>query len=155
MLRFRVEQFVIFVFWAVVRTLIVDIIGWRAVVSVLDRRVWVENILHKIQLNVYAFTHILTFIVSNLASYYLNRYLTFQNQTKGAEVQIVTSFWLVSGFSLVISTLLLNWMTGSQLILNFVEKYQFINPNWPLMAKLLTIGVTMVTNYVGYVLLVF
>ena len=155
MIWFQIERFVVFVILAVVRTVLIDIIGWRILVAILKDKKWLENILKPIKLNVYAFVHIITFVFSNLGSYYANRYITFQNQSQGTEQQLILNFLLVSGVSLIISVVLINWLTSSIKVLNLVSKNNLLNKHWLIVAKILTVGVTMITNYIGYAFLVF
>jgi len=45
---------------------------------------------------------------------------------------------------------LINFLTSEKFILEKVKLFDLVNKHWPLLAKIGTIGVTMLINYFGY-----
>jgi putative flippase GtrA len=80
----------------------------------------------------------------------LNRYITFSDTNQLTNPELVTKFVVVSVITLVISVWLINFLTSEKFILEKVKLFDLVNKHWPLLAKIGTIGVTMLINYFGY-----
>jgi putative flippase GtrA len=148
-------EFVVFGSLAAARTLIIDIIGWRWLVSWMEKRPWSWEYIQRIRLNVYSYSHGLTFIVSSVTSYFLNRFITFNQPIVDNETRVFVEFMSVSIFTLVLSVIIINILTSNKLILSLVDKIPIVKNYWPMTAKLITIGIVMVINFSGYKLFVF
>ncbi len=149
MLSTEIYRLFIFTVLAGVRTLL-ELILWKGLVLGLEKSEKIQGWLKIIKLNIYAFSHCISFIASVLASYYLNRYVTFSDTNQLTNPQVVSKFIAVSLVTLILSVWLINFLTSNKRILNEVKKYKLVNKHWPLLAKIGTIGVTMLINYFGY-----
>jgi len=149
------QEIVIFSLLAVIRTFVVDIVGWRLLVFWMERNPWSWEYVTKIKLNVYSYSHGIAFVVSSIASYLLNRFITFDASSVDSETRVFVEFMSVSIFTLVVSVIIINVLTSNKLILRLSQKFPIIKDYWPMTAKLITIALTMVINFTGYKFLVF
>jgi len=132
---------------------VLDTTIWKILVNFFQKKPHLTRHFHKLHFNEYSASHSISFVISAISSYILNKNFTFGDSGQGDSWQIVR-FFGVAGFSWVLTTLFLNFLTETGQILKF-PKPKFISKHWPLFAKLLTIGVSMITNFVGYKLFVF
>jgi putative flippase GtrA len=145
----EVYRLFIFVVLAGVRTLL-ELGLWKFLVVIGEKSEKITSFLSLIRLNIYAFSHGVSFIASVIASYFLNRYITFSDTNQLTNPELVTKFVVVSVITLVISVWLINFLTSEKFILEKVKLFDLVNKHWPLLAKIGTIGVTMLINYFGY-----
>lgn len=142
-----------------------DILIWHFLVGFCNRNTALSNFIKSIKLNNYSFSHTISFIITVISSYTLNRTFTFGDSSKQDNFQI-EKFFAVATVSWLITTLFLNHLTSNKKIASFVDilatfeqsitnKESLISKHWPTVAKVLTIGVSMITNYVGYKIFVF
>jgi len=160
-----IAEFLVFTILAIIRTVVLDIVLWRWLVSWMERNPWTWEYVKPFGLNVYAYSHAIMFIVSGSASYVLNRYITFRSPEVNNEVASAVTFFSINIITLVLSVFFLNWLTSSIYLKQTVSKLWFIRSHafmrdmllghWPLISKIITIGVIMVLNYLGYRYLVF
>lgn len=154
MLSMEIQRFIIFSVLAAVRT-ILELGLWKGLVIIGEKTSKIQSLLKVIKLNIYAFSHAISFVASVLASYYLNRYITFSDTNQLNNPQLLSKFIVVSLITLVISVLLINFLTSWKVLMKEIEKNNLLQKHWPLLAKILTIGVTVLINYVGYKWFVF
>ncbi len=152
MLPFEFSRFLIFgtigFFNAILDTAI-----WKTLVSILQKNPEIIKKFHKFHFNEYSFSHAFSFIISAISSYFLNKNLTFGDSLKNDTWQVFR-FFTVASFSWVLTTIFLNFLTETSFILN-IPKPKIIAQHWPLFAKIMTIAVSMITNFIGYKLFVF
>jgi putative flippase GtrA len=143
---------------------ILDIIIWKSLVKYFNSNKLFTKYIHKTPLTNYSCAHAISFVITVISSYFLNKTFTFASQNSGGE-QII-KFFLVSIFSWIITTTVLTFLTKEGARTNIVTlishyevklkiKSKIFSNNWYLIAKILTIMISMVTNYLGYRLLVF
>jgi putative flippase GtrA len=168
-------QFVVFGLIGVWNT-IFDIVVWKVVVIILERAArnrttknWLLVRLNNLGLNRYSFAQGVSFVAANTLSYFLNRYITFRDSIGGNNPAAILRFFTVSLFALIISVLLINFLTKNQRILNYsnslsirISKIVSRLPDWilklidwPRVAKVITIAITLLINFVGYKFWVF
>lgn len=145
----EVYRLFIFTVLAGVRTLL-ELGLWKFLVVIGEKSEKITKLLSIIRLNIYAFSHGVSFIASVIASYFLNRYITFSDTNQLTNPALVTKFVVVSVITLIISVWLINFLTSEKFILEKVKLFDLVNKHWPLLAKIATIGVTMLINYFGY-----
>jgi putative flippase GtrA len=145
--------FIKFIAVAIVRTLF-DIILWRFFVYVLKDDSKGAKFFQKLKLNKYAAAQAISFIISMVISYFSNLILVFGESKNGILVEMF-QFALVSVVAFFASVWFIEWATTAKYILDQVKKIKILEDHWPLMTKLLSIGITVVINYLGYRFLVF
>lgn len=108
--------------------------------------------------------HLFSFTIANIVSFYLNTHFTFRD---GKTNPSFLSYFLVTLFSLGISTLLIQLFTDDFYYKKFEKKFltkipekirekiDFDEKKWALLVKLGTVAVTLITNFVGYKFFVF
>ncbi len=135
-----------------------DTVIWKLLVNFFQRRTDLIKKFHKFGFNEYSLSHSLSFVISATSSYFWNKSLTFSDSKTTDNLQIFR-FFGVASFSWFITTLFLNFLTENAEISHFIKtkftNYPIIPKHWPLIAKILTIGVSMITNFVGYKFFVF
>lgn len=152
MLPFELTRFLTFATIGLFNA-ILDTSIWKMLVNFFQKNPILTKSFHKFSFNEYSVSHSISFVISAISSYILNKNLTFGDSKQSDSWQIVR-FFTVAGFSWILTTLFLNFLTETDSILK-ISKPKFITKHWPLFAKLLTIGVSMITNFVGYRLFVF
>ena len=149
------SRFLIFVLVGIFNTLL-DTILWRFFVWRLEKYPTTISYIHKnFKLNQYAFAQVISFCISAITSFFLNKFFTFSDASKTSDFTQVFRFFLITFLSLGISVTLINFLTETNWILKFTHKISFVDKHWLIIAKLLTVGVTMIVNFVGYRLFVF
>ena len=119
----------------------------------------------RLKVSIEAQAHTISFMVAAVSSYILNNRFTFQDSQTNDSLKPVR-FFLVTLFSWAITTLLLQILVKNEFICNCIKiigKFESSLSNrssiiikfWPTFAKGITIGVSMITNFLGYKLLVF
>lgn len=148
-------EFLMFVLLATLRTVIVDIVGWRVLLGLMQRvpQTWVYA--RRLGFNVYSYSHAVSFIISNATSYYLNKYFVFLNSESKTTSKEVIEFIIVSSVSLILSILVIHYITISKYVIKLTTPYPIIKRHIPIIAKLCAIAVTILINYFGYKFLVF
>lgn len=161
----EITRFVIFGFIGLFNS-VLDIFIWRLLVRFFDKRKQLAKLIHSIKLNNYSFAHTISFVITVISSYILNHAFTFADSLKTDSLQIF-KFFGVAVTSWVITTLVLNYLTSNKKIAILVNKLSVFEQSitnrntslilnqWPTIAKVLTIAVSMVTNYIGYKIFVF
>lgn len=153
MLNREIQVFVVFVIIAVLRTLL-DIALWQLLVWLFKEKSAIVRFFAKFNLNRFALAQALSFLVSSAVSYFSNKEIAFNN-TDPDSVELVLKFGIVTGVGLIASVLAIEILTSNKKILSIVNKYPLAKKYWPLLAKLITVGVTLVINYLGLRLWVF
>jgi len=149
------SRFLVFALIGLFNTLF-DTILWRFFVWRLEKYPATISYIHKnFKLNQYAFAQVISFALSATSSYFLNKFFTFSDASKTSDFTQIFRFFSVTFLSLGISVLIINLLTETNWILKFTHKISFVDKHWPIIAKLLTVGVTMIVNFVGYRLFVF
>lgn len=111
-------------------------------------------------LNPPAVAHLISFIIANSVSYFLNSRFTFSDSTQSRGFGL---YFLVSVFSLAISTAAIQILNSpqtktrlQQIVLKIIpNKFIKEDKNWALMTKLVGSAISMVTNFLGYKFIVF
>lgn len=157
-------RFGIFAMVGVVNTLF-DLFVWKIIIQLWGGNSNFQKLAKQLKLNSQSLAHVFSFLAGTLLSYFLNSAITFQARNRSAG-QIAT-FFLVSVFSLVLSTIFLKWLTTSDFGIALQKKLTLIEhrvlskkgnlavKNWDLICKGITIIISLLTNYLGYSLLVF
>jgi|GEM_PF-3158397 len=144
---------------------VLDTIVWKFLVNAFEKSPTILRRIKSLKLNQYSFSHGLSFIVSATSSYFLNKTFTFGDSQVVDPLQPF-KFAVVAIFSLIITTYYMNWITSNRGMLKFrdtigliesqvTKRESLIKRHWPLLAKLSSIAISMVTNFIGYRLLVF
>jgi putative flippase GtrA len=116
--------------------------------------------------NVPAISHFIAFTIANVTSFFLNSHFTFRG---GNENPSIVTYFVITFFSLLISTALVNIYAKDKYLILFQEKVynRFVRSRkiknlisldekrWASIVKLGTVGVTLVINFVGYKIFVF
>ena len=135
-----------------------DTVIWKILVNFFQHKKDLIHKFHKFGFNEYSLSHALSFVISATSSYFWNRALTFADSKTNDNLQVF-KFFGVASFSWFITTLFLNFLTENAQISHFIKtkfaNFPIIPKHWPLIAKILTIGVSMITNFVGYKFFVF
>lgn len=147
MLTQELRVFAIFVILAVIRT-ILDIVLWQGLVLLLKEKSKIVVFFSKFNLNRFAIAQALSFLVSSAVSYFSNKEIAFSDSQPDS-VWLITKFGIVTGIGLVASVWAIEILTSNPRILKIVDKYPLAKKHWPLIAKLMTIGITLVINYTG------
>jgi putative flippase GtrA len=142
-------SFLIFIVIAVVRTLL-DILLWQVLVWYFKDDFFLLTFFKKIGLNLnkFALAQAVSFVVSSIISYTSNKSLAFGNDDP-TTLWLVTKFSIVTLAGLMASVIFIEFMTTNEKVLSWVSKYSLLQKHWPLVAKVLTIGITVVINYGG------
>jgi len=139
--------FIIFVLVAIVRT-IIDVVLWQILVWILNDNSPIVRFFKRFNLNEYAIAQAISFLVSAVISYVSNKEITFSNSEPDS-LELIVRFSVVTGIGLVASVWAIEFLTTFPRILKKVHKYPLIEKYWPLIAKLVTVGITLVINYIG------
>jgi putative flippase GtrA len=135
---------------------ILDIFIWKFLVKTFNSSKPITSFVQQIKLNNYSFAHTISFIITVISSYFLNKNLTWKDTISNDSLQSI-KFFGVATFSMFLTTIFLNFLTGKK-IEEFVLKtfpFDFVKQHYHIIAKLTTILLSMVTNYTGYKLFVF
>ena len=112
----------------------------------------------------YTLAHTISFLVTTVfVSFPLNRFLTYRDVV-GINIWQPLKFFLVSLFTWIITTLVLNWLVSNPTITKIINTIGYIESSrtrktsqiikhWALIAKILLILVSMVSNFIGYSLI--
>ena len=150
----ELQQLLKFILVAIFRTLL-DILIWHFLVLLIKNRKKVLEFFNKYKLNEFAIAQVFAFIISVIISYYINKVFVFTAQNNDQEFSTLIKFFGISLISFFASTWIINFLTSNPRILNFSKINPLLQKNWPLLAKIATIGITLVINYLGYYFLVF
>jgi putative flippase GtrA len=134
-----------------------DIGIWRTLVYLFEKL--------GVKKNIYTISHTFSFFLTVVSSYFLNKTFTWADSNKVDNLQLY-KFFGVAIFSWIITTWALNFLTSNDEIKKIVNTIGFFETNrtkkksifvaqWPTIAKLLTIIISMFTNFIGYKLFVF
>ncbi len=147
---------------------VLDIFIWKFLVKVIQSKPKFNSFVNKIKLTSYSFAHSISFVITVISSYFLNKNFTFGSKAIGVNQTTLeaTKFFGVAIFSWILTTVFLTYLTKSQKIQSLVQalgrmeskatgRASLIVTHWPLIAKILTIVVSMISNYTGYRLFVF
>lgn len=143
----ELTTFIIFVVVAIIRT-ILDVVLWQVLVWIFIEKSPIVKYFSRFNLNRFALAQALSFLVSAVISYVSNKQIAFGN-TEPDSFGLIFKFSLVTGIGLVASVWAIEVLTTNKKILNIVKKYPLIEKYWPLIAKLITVGITLVINYIG------
>ena len=143
----EIRSFVIFVILAVIRT-IIDFVLWRILVWVFqEKSPWVK-VSEKFGLNRFALAQAISFVVSAVISYVSNKEYAF-GSTQDDSFWLYFKFGVVTGLGLLSSVWVIEFLTSNKYILNKIKPFPLIEKHWPVIAKLVTVGVTLFINYFG------
>lgn len=163
----ELARFTTFVIIGIINT-VLDTSLWHFLASFFAKK----NLQFPLALNRYAVAHALSFTISATSSFFMNRFWTWRDTDNYNFSSQLFKFYLVAVFSLAIGTILMNFLTKLEpkFLLTFQTSDSNLTENsknfsfspfvlqskqWPLICKILTIGVTTFTNYFGYNLFVF
>ena len=135
---------------------ILDILIWKFLVKRFDSSHNFTRSIKKLKLNNYSFAHTISFIITVISSYFLNKNLTWKDTISNDNLQSV-KFFGVATVSMILTTIFLNFLTSKELeswILKTLP-FGFVKKHYHIIAKLTTIGLSMITNYLGYKFFVF
>ena len=135
---------------------ILDIFIWKFLVKTFDSSDKMSKFIKNIKLNNYSFSHTISFIITVISSYFLNKNLTWKDTISNDNLQSI-KFFGVATISMILTTIFLNFLTGKK-IEGWVLKnlpFGFVKKHYHIIAKLTTIGLSMITNYLGYKFFVF
>ncbi|GAB4143425.1 MAG: hypothetical protein OHK0017_00800 [Patescibacteria group bacterium] len=132
-----------------------DLALWEIILRLIKPDSALDKFANKIKLNRFSISHAIAFVIANIVSYYLNKNFAFDGVKLKNEYASFGSFFAVSLFSLVISTLLINYLTKNEKIHSWTSKDARLEKWWPQIAKLLVVSITMFTNFFGYKIFVF
>jgi len=155
---FQIEEIKRFLIFGVIGgfNAILDTLIWRFLVWLLDKNPKVQTFLTKVfRVNKYGISQFVAFLISATSSYFLNSTFTFSDSDRTRDVSQVFRFFSVALFSLLISVITIHFLTENKWIKNKIIKFPLLNKYWHYIAKIITIGITMITNFIGYKLLVF
>ena len=147
MIDSEINTFIIFVVIAVIRT-ILDVALWQILVWWLQEKSKIVIFFSKFNLNRFAIAQALSFVVASIISYFSNKEIAFSNSEPDS-VFLVSKFLVVTVAGLLASVWAIEVLTTNGRILKIVKKFPLINKYWPLCAKLITVGITLVINYIG------
>lgn len=150
----ELQQLLKFILVAVFRTLL-DILIWHFLVLSIKDRKKILQFFDKYKLNEFAIAQVFAFVVSVIISYYINKIFVFETKDNNQELATLLKFFGISLVSFFASTWIINFLTSNSKMLKFSKISPLLEKNWPLVAKILTIGVTLLINYFGYYFLVF
>lgn len=139
--------FIVFSVLAVIRTLL-DIIMWQVLVWLFHPRINFVNFLTKKGLNRYSLAQIISFIISTFISYYINKIITF-NDNNPTTIIVIVKFFILNLIGLVASVWVIEYMTENKILFENFKKNPFIKKNWPMIAKITTIIITLFINFFG------
>ena len=135
---------------------ILDILIWKFLVKRFDSSHSFTQLIKKLKLNNYSFAHTISFIITVISSYFLNKNLTWKDTISNDNLQSI-KFFGVATISMILTTIFLNFLTGKS-IESWILKtlpFGFVKKHYHIIAKLTTIGLSMITNYLGYKFFVF
>jgi len=151
----EIWRFVLFMGIGVFNTLF-DTGIWRIGVWLLEKRPsWIAIMHRRFKINQYALAQIFSTLVAGSASFALNRTIAFADVSTQTDAWQIARFFSVTGVSMILSTLAMQFLTETNWIVAWIRPLPFIGNHWPITAKLITVAVTMITNFVGYRLFVF
>jgi putative flippase GtrA len=145
---------------------LLDVVIYKFLVNFIETRElerYIKNI-HK-SVSKYTFSHTISFVLTVISSYFLNKSFTFGDSKKVDAFQIY-KFFTVAVFSWLITTWVLNFLMTNKKVKTIVDTIGFFETNktqkksrfiehWATIAKLITIGISMITNFIGYKIFVF
>lgn len=135
---------------------ILDIFIWKFLVKNFDSSKPITNFIQQIKLNNYSFAHTISFVITVISSYFLNKNLTWKDTISNDNLQSI-KFFGVATISMILTTFFLNYLTTKkfeQFVLTTIP-VPFVKKHYHIIAKLTTILLSMVTNYLGYKFFVF
>jgi putative flippase GtrA len=135
---------------------ILDIFIWKFLVRTFDSSKPITNFIQKIKLNNYSFAHTISFVITVISSYFLNKNLTWKDTISNDSLQSI-KFFGVATISMILTTFFLNYLTTKkfeQFVLTTIP-LKLVKNHYHIIAKLTTILLSMVTNYLGYKFFVF
>jgi putative flippase GtrA len=135
---------------------ILDIFIWKFLVKTFDSSKPITNFIQQIKLNNYSFAHTISFVITVISSYFLNKNLTWKDTISNDNLQSI-KFFGVATISMILTTFFLNFLTTKKiedLVLKTIP-LDLVKKHYHIIAKLTTILLSMVTNYVGYKFFVF
>jgi putative flippase GtrA len=149
-------RFVTFGLIGVFNTLF-DLAIWKSVVFLTQKNPAFIQTLQTKKLNEYSFAQAIAFILANIFSYFLNRFITFKDSVITDTTGSLLKFIFVSLIAFTVSVVSMNILTKNTAVTEkFVSKLpQLLQKHWPILAKLCVVVITLLINYFGYKLLVF
>lgn len=132
---------------------ILNVLIWKALVMVITNKSHIiPEFFYKYR---YTFSHTISFFITVITSYVPNKLYAFDAANSQDELQIL-KFMCVAVFSWVVTTVFIAFFTQNHYLDRFTsvwKKKYFVN--YPLCIKILSILISMVTNFLGYKFLVF
>ena len=135
---------------------ILDIFIWRFLVKTFDSSSTFTSSIKKLKLNNYSFSHTISFVITVISSYFFNKNLTWKDTISSDNLQSI-KFFGVATISMILTTIFLNFLTGKNIETWILKTFpfEFVKKHYHIIAKLTTIGLSMITNYLGYKFFVF
>jgi putative flippase GtrA len=148
----EIVRFVVYSVLAVVRTGL-DLLIWQLLVWFFQDNFPLVKLAKLVKLNKFALAQAISFVISVIISYYSNKAITYND--KQVDSLSFVLFIIISIVSFVISVWTINFITSNKQILTLNKFHPLLEKFWPQFAKLATIIITLVINYVGYSIWVF
>lgn len=135
---------------------ILDIFIWKFLVKTFDSSTPLTSSIKKFKLNNYSFAHTISFVITVIFSYFLNKNITWKDIATTDNLQSI-KFFGVATISMILTTIFLNFLTSpkTEALVFKAFPFQLIKKHYHIIAKLTTILLSMVTNYLGYKFFVF
>ena len=161
----EIQRFIIFGLIGAGNALI-DVLLWKFLVKYFSSKPSLLQIIKRLRLNAHTFAHTLSFGVTVISSYILNKNITWNDSQNKSDYFQGVRFFGVAIFSWAVTTFILNYLIKNKKINELVDtiavleqtitkKESLIKKNYPTIAKILIIGISMFTNFIGYKLIVF
>lgn len=140
---------------------------WKTLTIIFEKSPKIKEILSKIGLNIYSGAQIFSFAVAVLSSFILNSTFTWKAKNPFGSSKQIILYFAVSIFTWCLTILFLNMFTNNMFLSKYnklvlkIENEHFMpsiikkHVDYPLIIKVLSIGISMLSNFVGYNYIVF
>ncbi len=142
---------------------ILNVVIWKGLVAIIT-----QNTHHKIHKTDkisahpnffykyrYTLSHTISFFITVVTSYIPNKLYAFDASNSQDDLQLL-KFMCVAVFSWVVTTIFIAFFTQNYHLERFTPIWKkYYLPSYPVSIKILSIAISMVTNFLGYKFLVF
>lgn len=161
----ELQRFIIFGLIGALNS-VLDVLLWKFFVNYFSKKPKILSLVKKIRLNVHTLAHTLSFGITVVSSYFLNKNITWNDSSNKGDYFQGVRFFAVAIFSWIVTTFILNYLINNKKVIKIVDtialfeqtftrKESLIKKHYPTLAKIITIVISMVTNFIGYKILVF
>ncbi|MGL4759294.1 MAG: GtrA family protein [Patescibacteria group bacterium] len=146
---------------------ILDTTIWKILSNIFNKNQKITTFFKSIKLNNYSGAQIFAFIISVTSSFILNSTFTWKDSNPFSSPLKITLYFIVSIFTMILTVVFINFFTKDYFLVKFnklISNYEErIHANsiikkivdYPLLVKLGSIALSMVSNYFGYNFVVF